>query len=54
MNPIKLAVSYIRRQRKLMKNADNYNCHPDVPAKENRVNVFRAFLKIHKILCIKQ
>lgn len=40
MNPIKLATNYVRRQLKLMKNADNYNCHPDVPAKEHRVNVF--------------
>ena len=37
---LKSVINYVPRQITLIKNADNYNCHLEVPAKENRVNVF--------------
>lgn len=35
-----LVLKYSLRQLKLIAKADSYNCHPNVPAKEHRVNVF--------------
>lgn len=43
MNPFKDAsrlIKYSSKQISLIRHAHKYNCHPAMPAKENRVNVF--------------